>query len=221
MMRLARLDSTGHRCSVSVRARSTGRDPSPQATRLAGTGKEAARGHAFRRHRRPRRPAAAPSGYDDAYIAHLWEHPSLCLAFFGVQFLTPEGQRLYEGSGIHEEMVPALGMAQESGLLLQNRVLTTDEGPVLMQYWRSYEDLDSWARQLPHMRWWRWLLENAGTDLSFYHEIYQVKAAEAIYEKGCQPVGPARFVTTSVVAPGEGRSKDRQSRFSGAAGSAA
>ena len=62
-----------------------------------------------------------------------------------------------------------------------------------MQYWRSYEDLDRWARQLPHMRWWRWLLENAGPDLSFYHEIYQVAAAEAIYEKGCRPVGPALF----------------------------
>ena len=158
-------------------------------------------------------PAAPPDGYDEAYVAHLWEHPKLCLALFGVQFLTPEGLRLYEGSGINEEMFPALGMAQESGLLLHNRVLTTDEGPVLMQYWRSYEDLDRWARQLPHMRWWRWLLENAGSELSFYHEIYQVKAAEAIYEKGCRPVGPAHFAMTSAVTPGEGGSKDRQARF--------
>ena len=132
--------------------------------------------------------SAAPlGGYDDAYVAHLWEHPHLCLALFGVQFLTPEGQRSYEGSGINEEMFPALGAAQAAGLLLLNRVLTTEEGPVLMQYWCSYEDLDRWARQLPHMRWWRWLLENAGPDLSFYHEIYQVAAAEAIYERGADP----------------------------------
>ena len=161
----------------------------------------------------------ASAGYVGAYIAHLWEHPSLCLALFGVQFLTAEGQRRYEASGINEEMFPALGKAQEAGLLLHNRILTTEEGPVLMQYWRSYDDLDGWARRLPHMRWWRWLLENAGSELSFYHEIYQVKTAEAIYERGCQPVGPALFATTSAVSPGEGGSQDRQARFAEAANS--
>lgn len=158
-------------------------------------------------------PEAPAGGYDRASIAHLWEHPDLCIALFGVQFHTPEGQRRYEDSGINEEMAPALDAAQAAGPLLLNRPLMTDEGPVLMQYWRSYEDLDQWTRQLPHMRWWRWLLDNAGSDLSFYHEIYQVKAAEAIFEKGCWPVGPANFAATSTVAAGEGRSNDRQARF--------
>ena len=63
------------------------------------------------------------------------------------------------------------------------------------------------------MRWWRWLLQNAGSDLSFYHEIYQVKSAEAVFEKGCLPMGPAAVATTSSVEAGEGRSKDRQQRF--------
>jgi Monooxygenase af470-like len=160
--------------------------------------------------------SASEHGYDDAYVAHLWEQPDLCLALFGVQFHTPEGQRRYEESGIHDEISPSLDAARDAGPLLLNRQLMTEEGPVLMQYWRSYDDLDRWARRLPHMRWWRWLLENAGTDLSFYHEIYQVKTAEAIYEKGCRPVGPARFTTTSTVSPGEGRSKDRQARFAAA-----
>src|SRR5215218_2075413 len=105
--------------------------------------------------------ASRPStGYEGTYIAHLWEHPTLCLALFGVQFLTEEGQRRYEASGISEEMYSALDRAQESGILLHNRGMMTEEGPVLMQYWRSYEELDTWARRLPHMRWWRWLLEN-------------------------------------------------------------
>ena len=39
--------------------------------------------------RNPEPPAGA--GYQGAYIAHLWEHPNLCLALFGVQFLTPRG----------------------------------------------------------------------------------------------------------------------------------
>ena len=49
----------------------------------------------------------------------------------------------------------ALQDAGADGLLLV-RPMMTDEGPVLMQYWRSYEELDRWARQQPHSRWWRW-----------------------------------------------------------------
>jgi hypothetical protein len=162
-------------------------------------------------------PNAQPEGHLGPYVAHLWDHPHLCLAFFGVQFLTPKGQHLYEASGIHEEMFPALDTARAAGSLLLNRLLTTEEGPVLMQYWRSYDELDRWARQMPHMRWWRWLLEHAGADLSFYHEIYQVKTAEAIYERGCRAVGPAVFAPISTVTAGEGRSKERQARFAAAA----
>ncbi|HEY8447239.1 MAG TPA: DUF4188 domain-containing protein [Thermomicrobiales bacterium] len=152
------------------------------------------------------------SGYEGAYIAHLWEHPNLCVAIFGVQYLTPKGQQLFAESGIPEEMFPALEAAKAEGHLLTRRVLE-EGGALLLQYWRSYEDMDRWARKVPHMKWWRWLLQHAGPDLSFYHEIYQVKTAEAIYEKGCIPVGPAAFSTTSPVAPGEGQSKERQQRF--------
>ena len=54
------------------------------------------------------------------------------------------------------------------------------EGPLLMQYWQTYDELDRWARKQPHSRWWRWLMEHAGKGVGFYHEIYQAKAAEAI-----------------------------------------
>lgn len=155
----------------------------------------------------------APSAYEGAYIAHLWEHPTICLAIFGVQFHTPAGQQLYGESGIPEEMEESLVAARASGVLLLNRALTEPAGPLLMQYWRSFDDLDAWARRMPHMRWWRWLAENAGERLSFYHEIYQVKAAEAVFERGCHPVGPAQFAATSAVNAGEGQSRQRQERF--------
>jgi hypothetical protein len=109
-------------------------------------------------------------------------------------------------------MFPALEAAKSEGFLHQQQLMAEGSG-VLLQYWRSYDELDRWARTLPHMRWWRWLLENAGSDHSFYHEIYQVKTAEAVYEKGCRPVGAALFTTTSTVSPGEGQSKQRQQRF--------
>ena len=164
----------------------------------------------------PTNGAGAGNGYGGATIAHLWEHPDLCVAIFGVQFHTPAGQERYGASGIAEEMGPALEAAKGAGFLHQERLLA-DGGAVLLQYWRSYDELDRWARTLPHMAWWRWLLENAGEDLSFYHEIYQVKTAEAIYERGCRPVGAAKIATTSTVSAGEGQSRQRQERFAEAA----
>ncbi|MFQ4145316.1 phenylacetaldoxime dehydratase family protein [Chlorogloeopsis sp. ULAP02] len=156
---------------------------------------------------------------EQTYIAALWEQPTLCLAFFGVQFHTKEGQRLYQQSGIQDEMFPALEAARSEGLLL-TRQMMTEEGPVSMQYWRSYADLDQWARHLPHSRWWQWLTENAGKGLGFYHEIYQVKTAEALYERGTKPVGPAVFCSLHSVKNGEGKSKERQQHFVGAANEA-
>jgi hypothetical protein len=70
------------------------------------------------------------------------------------------------------------------------------------------------------MTWWRWLLNNAGPDVSFYHEIYQVKTAEAIYERSCRPVGAALITSTSTVPPGGNQSRQRQERFTEAAAGA-
>ncbi len=153
---------------------------------------------------------------DQAYIAALWEHPSLCLAFFGAQYHTAEWQQLYEEAGIHKEVMASLEAAKSEGLLL-SRPMMTPEGPLLMQYWRSYEDLDRWARHLPHTNWWNWLVEHAGQGVGFYHEIYQVKTAEAIYEPGTRPVGPAQFCSLQVVNRGEGKSRQRQQQFAEAA----
>src|SRR5262249_1802855 len=98
---------------------------------------------------------AGMSGAPDesAYVAAVWEHPGLCVALFGVQFHTEDGRRLYEQAGINDELFLALENARGEGLLL-NRPLMSPEGPVLLQYWRSYDDLDKWARKQPHSRWW-------------------------------------------------------------------
>lgn len=146
-----------------------------------------------------------------AYIAKLWEQPTLCIGLFGVQFHTAEGQRLYEASGIGDELMAALTAGPDG--LLQARQMMSPEGPLIMVYWRSYDDLDRWARMQPHARWWRWLVEHTGQGVMFYHEIYQARTAEAVYEPGTRPVGPALFCGTVEVPIGEGRSRERQRRF--------
>lgn len=121
-------------------------------------------------------------------IARLWEHPTLCIGLFGVQFQTEDGQRLYNANGISDELAAALA-ASPAGLL-HTRHLMSREGPLIMAYWRSYGDLDRWARSQSHARWWRWLRESTSQGVVFYHEVYQARTAEAVYEPSTQLVGP-------------------------------
>jgi hypothetical protein len=86
-------------------------------------------------------------------------------------------------------------------------------GGLQLQYWRSHEDLARFARTMPHTAWWKWLNQNRGKGFGFYHEIYQCRTAEAIFEAGTLPLGPALFCTTSTVAGSEGRSQERQRQF--------
>ena len=147
---------------------------------------------------------------DSTYIAHLWEYPGLTLAVFGLQVHSPEAWAMYDAAGIPQQMDAALRDAE--GLLLM-RTFQEGMGGIMFQYWRTHEDLAAFARQMPHTDWWKWLTEHRGKGLAFYHEIYQCKTAEAVFEVGTQPVGPAVFCTTSAVSGGEGRSAERQRRF--------
>ena len=151
-----------------------------------------------------------PPPTDSAYIAHLWEYPELTLAIFGMQVHTTEAGTMYEASGIPEQMQASLEQAE--GLLLV-RGIPEPNGGSQLQYWRSHDDLARYAREIPHMDWWKWLNNNQGKGFGFYHEIYQCKTAEAIFEVGTLPLGPAEFCTTSAVEGGEGRSQERQDRF--------
>jgi hypothetical protein len=143
-------------------------------------------------------------------VARLWEHPQLCVALFGIQLRSDEARARYHASGIDTEMMRALETAHEHGLL-HTRLMMTEAGPVIMQYWRTHDDLHRWSHQQPHARWWQWLMQNTDADLGVYHEIYQARTAEAIYFH-CQPVGPAAFCTLEP-ANAEGHSQQRQTRF--------
>lgn len=87
----------------------------------------------------------------------------------------------------------------------------------MLQYWRSHDDLADFSKRMPHMAWWKWLIDNEGQGFSFYHEIYTCKTAEAIFETGTMPVGPGTFATLSPTELGGGRSVERQRRFAEAA----
>jgi heme-degrading monooxygenase HmoA len=147
---------------------------------------------------------------EGTYIAHLWEYPQLTIAIFGMQAHTPEAFALYEAEGIPQQMDASLAKAEG---LLGVRAFEEGNGALLLQYWRSHEDLARFARTMPHTAWWKWLKHNQGKGLGFYHEIYQCRTAEAAFEAGTLPAGPGLFRTTSAVTGGEGRTQERQRQF--------
>ena len=144
------------------------------------------------------------------YVAHLWDYPELTIAIFGLQLHGPRGMAAYQrevAGELEKTLVAAVG-------LLASRQFEIGDEFVSLQYWRSHADLARFGHALPHTRWWRWLnIHAAELDIGFYHEIYRPYAAEAIYEAGTSPVGPATFATTSSVVGGEGKSIERQRRF--------
>jgi Domain of unknown function (DUF4188) len=153
-----------------------------------------------------------PEAPEGTYMAALWEHPDLCVGIFGLQVLSEDGQRLYAESGIQDQLMESLATSADDGLLLARR-LQSDEGSLVMVYWSSYADLDRWARRQPHSLWWKWLVDNEGRGIAFYHEIYQAKAAEAVFTPDATPVGPGLFSSLEVIPSGKGYSRDRQKRF--------
>src|SRR5690349_19864387 len=60
--------------------------------------------------------------------------------------------------------------------------------PVMVQYWRSFEQLEAYARSHDHAHWPAWVafnkhLHTSRGDVSIWHETYLVRAGEyeAIY----------------------------------------
>ena len=80
-------------------------------------------------------------------------------------------------------------------------------GPAILQYWRSFEDLERFARNPddPHMPAWRRFNQSVGTDgsVGIWHETYAVGAGrhETIYNN-MPPFGLAK-ATERVPARGQ------------------
>jgi hypothetical protein len=101
----------------------------------------------------------------------------------------------------------------ESGLLGHNGV---GFGPIV-QYWRSFDHLEAYARDTRQRHWPAWLAFNkaargARGDVGIWHETYLVQAGqyEAIYS-GMPPYGLGRV---STLVPANGRREAARERLS-------
>jgi len=89
-------------------------------------------------------------------------------------------------------MLKQLKADPEKGLLGAHLAIILGVGPSVVQYWRSYEDLNRFARDLAalHLPNWRWFNKEVGAsgDVGIWHETYRVRAGEYECIYGNMPV---------------------------------
>lgn len=77
-------------------------------------------------------------------------------------------------------MLRWLDQHPEAGLLKWHNAWIN--GPAVVQYWRSFEQLERFARatQEPHLPTWKWFNHavRASGDVGIWHETYKVRAGE-------------------------------------------
>jgi hypothetical protein len=123
--------------------------------------------------------------------ADLSAYPDLVVIYLGMRVEEPRGLETLERLG------PAIQASVEEepdGLLLHEQLHFSDDPPHLgmRQYWRDFDSLEAWARELPHKSWWTdYLRDRGGT--SFWHETYfRSGGFESMYVDVDAPVGLGR-----------------------------
>jgi hypothetical protein len=87
---------------------------------------------------------------------------------------------------------------------------------LIVQYWRSFEQLEAYARAHDHEHWPAWVafnrrMGNSRGDVGIWHETYQVRAGqyEAIYS-GMPPIGLGRVAK---LVPASGHRESARGRM--------
>jgi hypothetical protein len=140
----------------------------------------------------------------------------LCLIRVGLQ-CRGFGARLYGlrlGRAIARASAEAV--ATGAGLLCSER-FAIDRGHFgVLQYWRSFDELEAWSRRPPHSEWWRGAVERMRTkgDFGIYHETFLVPRdrIEAI-ALDCAPAGLATFGTIGAPVGPQTTSRGRLGTF--------
>ena len=106
-------------------------------------------------------------------------------------------------------------IAANAGLMHSESFLISLGHFGVLQYWRSFAELEAWSHKSPHAEWWREASERMRTrgDFGIYHETYLVPRdrIEAIYAN-CEPAGLAAFGETGEPVGNDTNSRGRLGR---------
>jgi hypothetical protein len=104
---------------------------------------------------------------------------------------------------------------REAGLLHSEAMRFAWNHAGVLQYWRSYDALESWSHRPPHSEWWRLLNERVRRkrDVGVYHETFLVPRThyESIFVN-CPPLGGSAFGALGPPTGGMTTSRDRLGR---------
>lgn len=135
-------------------------------------------------------------------------YPDLVVIYLGMRVQSVRGLKTLLQFG---PKISAAAEAKPDGLLFHEAFLFSLIPPHagIRQYWRNFDQLEAWARSLPHQAWWQNFLRDAG-GTGFWHETYFMRGGmEAVYD-GLKPLpGLAQFAP---VRPAEGPMFSARSR---------
>lgn len=104
-------------------------------------------------------------------------------------------------------MVRELEARPEAGLLGADYYLGSPRRPMLVQYWRSFEHLESYARSRDARHWPAWVAFNrrvgSGGDVGIWHESYLVPAGG--YDSVYNNMPPSGLGAATRLVPAAGR----------------
>jgi Domain of unknown function (DUF4188) len=128
----------------------------------------------------------------DRITVDLGQFPDLVVIYLGMRVHSFKGMRTLLKFG--REITNAVA-AKPDGLLLHENLMFSIFPPHfgMRQYWRDFDSLEAWTRELPHRAWWKsFLSDPAGT--GFWHETYFVRGGiEAIYDAELPKLGLMAF----------------------------
>ncbi len=105
--------------------------------------------------------------------------------------------------------------AKATGLFHSERLSFGWKHIGFLQYWSSFDALNTWSHAAPHSDWWRAALDRMRTkgDIGVYHEAYVVprSGVESIY-LDCDGIGLARFGTLAEPIGTRTTARDRLGR---------
>ena len=107
-----------------------------------------------------------------------------------------------------------------AGLLHSEQFLFSFRHFGVLQYWRSFDELEAWSRGTsPHAGWWKQAVERGRTkgDFALYHETFLVprENIETIYVDCPFPAGLLAFGDRAEATGGLTASRDRLGRRAG------
>lgn len=111
-------------------------------------------------------------------------------------------------------MIRELEGSPESGFLGARFVLAGPRSPVVLQYWRSFDHLEAYARSKDGEHWPAWVAFNkrvgSSGEVGIWHETYLVAAGR--YESVYNNMPPTGLGAVSKLVPAAGRKAAAASR---------